>query len=129
MAKIYKFPNRRKSRAIQAKETWGEQLIERVFESGHRFDSDEATFVRIVKSCRSPEELNSIIRMAENGLFISRNIHRKRMADFKRKIDRATTPRTKAAYQGWLTRTKKHLVLVKERMEWLKAMVASLWGK
>lgn len=128
MAKIYKFPEKRKAKVIETQETWGEQLIERVLGPHYRFDSEKATFVHIVRSCSCPEELNAILKMAKKGLCISRDIHKQRMADFKYKMKRATSPKSKAAYKGWLTQTKKHLAFVRERMEWLEGMVACLRG-
>jgi len=128
MAKIYKFPERRKAKAIETQETWGEQLIERVFGPRYRFGSEEATFVHIVKSCSCPEELNAILKMAKKGLRISRDVQKQRMVDFKYKMKRTTSPRSKAAYKGWLTQTKKHLAFVRERMEWVEGMVAYLRG-
>ncbi|HIC90871.1 MAG TPA: hypothetical protein EYP21_02170 [Syntrophaceae bacterium] len=126
MGKIYKFPSRKKAREIKTQEKWGEELIRRVFGLRYHFDPEEETFVSVVRSCRSREEFNAILKMAEEGLRRSRDIYRQRMAEFKDKIKRATSSRSRAAYQGWLRQTEKNLAFTQRKIQWLENKLGRL---
>lgn len=128
VAKIYKFPERRKVRQIKTPERWEEKLIKRVFGPRYHFDPEEKAFISVVRSCNSREEFNIIVEMAKNGLRRSRDTSRKRMVELENKMKRATSPRSKAVYQGWLTRTKRRLAFTQRRIQWLETKLARLKG-
>ncbi len=128
MAKIYKFPERKKVRQIKTPERWGEELIRRVFGSRYRFDPGEEAFISVIRSCRSREEFNAIVQMTKKGLRRSRDTCRQRMAELENKMKRATSLRSKAAYQGWLTQTKRHLTFTQRRIQWLETKLSHLKG-
>lgn len=128
VAKIYKFPERGKIRQIKTPERWGEKLIKRVFGPRYHFDPEEKAFVSVVRSCCSREEFDAIVTMAKGGLRRSRDTSRQRMVELENKMKRATSPRSKAAYQGWLTRTKRRLAFTQRRIQWLETKLVQLKG-
>lgn len=126
MAKIYRFPKRKRVKEIKTQKRWGEELIRRVFGLRYHFDPEEEAFVSIVRSCRSQEEFNTILKMAGEGLRVSRDIYRQRIAKFKDKMKRATSSRSKAAYKGWLTQTERRLAFTHRRIQWLESKLIQL---